>query len=145
MSYTNDYSYCYSSSDESFSYVSDTSASFYCPNQYQIPPPPPSNVCPIHQCYPFCFQVYTPPSYYQQPPVQVSTTMQSSSSVFQNRSRKKENRRFTEEQVRILEEHFYKVDKYVSKVTIDELSSRTQLKPSQIRIWFNNKRSREHH
>ncbi|CAF4019476.1 unnamed protein product [Rotaria sp. Silwood1] len=42
-----------------------------------------------------------------------------------------------------VKEHFYKVDKYVSKQTIDDLSIRTQLTPAQIRIWFNNKRTRE--
>ncbi len=136
MSYPNDYSYCYSSGDDSFSYISDLSTSYYCPVHY--PPPPPSTVCPIHQPYPFYFQIATP-----QQQVQVSSSI--SSSVFQVRPAKKDNRRFTEEQTRILEEHFYKVDKYVSKVTIDDLSNRTQLKPSQIRIWFNNKRSREHH
>lgn len=58
----------------------------------------------------------------------------SSSSVFQFRSTKKETCRFLEEQIRILEEYYHKVDKYVSKVTIDELSTRTQLKQSQIRV-----------
>lgn len=147
MSYPNDYSYCYSSGEDSFSYISDTSASYYCPIHYQPPPPSSaSNLCPIHQSYPFYFQLYTPPSQLvqQQPLVQVSPII-SSSPLFQDRPKKKESRRFTEEQIRILEEHFYKVDKYVSKVTIDELSSRTQLKPSQIRVWFNNKRTREHH
>ncbi len=134
MSYPIDYSYCYSSGDDSFSYISDLSTSYYCPVHH---PPPTSTVCPIHQPYPFYFQIATP-----QQQVQVSSSI--SSSVFQVRPAKKENRRFTEEQIRILEEHFYKVDKYVSKVTIDDLSNRTQLKPSQIRIWFNNKRSREH-
>jgi hypothetical protein len=132
MSYSNDYSFCYSSGDDSFSYISDSS--FYCPVHY----PPPSNLCPIHQPYPFYFQVSTP-----QQQVQVSSPT-FSSSVFQVHPSKKETRRFTEEQIRILEEHFYKVDKYVSKLTIDDLSSRTQLKPSQIRVWFNNKRTREH-
>ncbi|CAF4383637.1 unnamed protein product, partial [Rotaria magnacalcarata] len=37
------------------------------------------------------------------------------------------------------------IDKYLSKLTIDELSTRTQLKPTQIRVWFNNKRTRERH
>ena len=39
----------------------------------------------------------------------------------------KKTRRFSSEQIRILEEHFYKVDKYVFKTTIDDLSTRTQL------------------
>ena len=140
MSYnTNDYSYCYSSGDDSFSYVSDstTSSSYYCPLHYQQQQQVQPNICPIHQSYPLYFQVYTPPA---QPQIQYQV-----SPSFQTRiPTKKETRRFTEEQIRILEEHFYKVDKYVSKVTIDELSSRTQLKPAQIRVWFNNKRSREH-
>ena len=140
MSYSNDYSYCYSSSgDDSFSYISDlsTSSSFYCPVHY----PPPSTLCPLHQPHPFYFQMTTPPQQQQQ--VQVSNSL-SSSPIFQVRPVKKETRRFTEEQIRILEEHFYKIDKYLSKVTIDDLSTRTQLKPSQIRVWFNNKRTREH-
>jgi hypothetical protein len=134
MSYLNDFSYCYSSGDDSFSYISDLSASYYCPVHY---PPPSSTVCPIRQSYPFYFQVAT-----SQQQVQVSSP--TSSSVFQVRPVKKENRRFTEEQIHILEEHFYKVDKYLSKERIDDLSTRTQLKPSQIRVWFNNKRTREH-
>ena len=136
MSYSNDYSYCYSSSDDSFSYISDLSLSYYCPVHY---PSPSSNVCPIHQSYPFYFQINTP----QQ--VQVSNSTSSSSSLFQVRPTKKSNRRFTEDQIRILEEHFNKVNKYLSKETIDDLSTRTQLKPSQIRVWFNNKRTRQHH
>jgi hypothetical protein len=144
MSYSNDYSYCYSSGDDSFSYISDVSTSFYCPLHYPPPPPPPSTFCPIHHSYPFYFQVATPQQQ-QQEQMQVSIPISSSSSVFQVRPAKKESRRFTEEQIRILEEHFYKVDKYVSKVTIDDLSNRTQLKPSQIRVWFNNKRTRQHH
>jgi len=139
MSYSNDNSYYYSSGDDSFSYISDISTSYYCPLHYQ--PPPTSSYCPIHQSYPFYFQI-TPSQ--QQQPIQVSSPISSSSSVFQVRPVKKENRRFSEEQIRILEEHFYKVNKYVSKITIDELSNRTQLKPSQIRVWFNNKRTREH-
>ena len=131
MSYTNDYSFCYSSGDDSFSYISDLSTSYYRP---------------LHQLYPFYFQISTPQhqQQYQQQGGQVNHLL-TSSPVFQIRPKKKENRRFTEEQIRILEEHFYRVDKYVSKVTIDELSNRTQLKPSQIRVWFNNKRIREHH
>jgi hypothetical protein len=135
MSYLNDYSYCYSSSDDSFSYISDLSTSYCCPVHY---PPPSSNLCPIHhQSYPVYFQINTP----QQ--VQVSSST-SSSSLFQARPTKKVNRRFTEDQIRILEEHFNKVNKYLSKETIDDLSTRTQLKPSQIRVWFNNKRTRQH-
>jgi hypothetical protein len=134
MSYSNDYSYCYSSSDDSFSYISDLSTSYYCPVHY---PPPSSNVCPIHQSYPFYFQINTPQK------VQVSSST-SSTSLFQVRPTKISNRRFTEDQIHILEEHFNKVDKYLSKETIDDLSTRTQLKPSQIRVWFNNKRTRQH-
>jgi hypothetical protein len=114
-----------------------SSTSFYCP-VHNPAPPPPSTVCPFHQPYPFYFQVASP----QQQQAWVSSPI-SSSSVFQVRPEKKENRRFTEEQIRILEEYFYKVNKYVSKATIDELSNRTQLKPAQIRVWFNNKRTRE--
>ncbi|CAF3604987.1 unnamed protein product [Rotaria socialis] len=58
---------------------------------------------------------------------------------------REKTRRFSSEQIRILEEHFYKIDKYLSKLTIDELSTRTQLKPTQIRVWPNNKRTRERH
>ena len=125
MSYPIDTSYSYYSSDDSFSYISD---SYYCPVHYQ--PSAPSGLCPVHYPYPYYVQVSTP----QQ---QVST----SSSLFQARPEK--NRRFSSEQVRILEEHFYKIDKYLSKTTIDDLSTRTQLKPAQIRVWFNNKRTRE--
>jgi hypothetical protein len=132
MSYSNDYSFCYSSGEDSFSYVSDSS--FYCPVHY-LPPPP----CPIHQPYPIYFQIATP----QQQQYQVSNSILSSPS-FQVHPIKKSNRRFTEDQIHILEEHFNKVNKYLSKETIDELSTRTQLKPSQIRVWFNNKRTREH-
>jgi hypothetical protein len=135
MSYSNDYSFYYSSGEDSFSYISDSS--FYCPVHY---PPPPSNLCPIHQPYPFYFQIATPQ---QQQQYQVNNSISSSPS-FQVHPIKKSNRRFTEEQIRVLEEHFTKVNKYLSKETIDELSTRTQLKPSQIRVWFNNKRTREH-
>lgn len=137
MSYSNDYSFCYSSGEDSFSYISDSS--YYCPVHYQPPPPP--NVCPIHQPYPFYFQITTPPS---QPQYQVSNFIPSSPSFQVRPIQKKSNRRFTEDQIRILEEHFTKVNKYLSKETIDELSTQTQLKPSQIRVWFNNKRTREH-
>ena len=122
MSYSTGLSYSYSSSDESFSYISDSTSSLYCP---------------IHHSYPYYFPVVIP----QQE--QVSHSNSSSTSVFQIHPKK--NRRFSSEQIRILEEHFFKVDKYLSKVTIDELSTRTQLKPSQIRVWFNNKRTKEHH
>ena len=135
MSYSNDYSFCYSSGDDSFSYVSDSS--FYCPVHH----PPPSNLCPIHQPYPFYYQVATPS---QQPPYQVNHFIPSSPSFQVPPIQQKSSRRFTEDQIRILEEHFTKVNKYLSKETIDELSTRTQLKPSQIRVWFNNKRTREH-
>jgi hypothetical protein len=127
MSYPLDLSYCYSSGDDSFSYISDPG---YCPVHY---PPPSTGLCPLHQPYPYYYQVAIP----QQ---QVSHSI-SSSSVFQVRPEK--TRRFSPEQIQILEEYFYKVDKYVSKTTVDELSTQTQLKPAQIRIWFNNKRTRE--
>jgi hypothetical protein len=134
MSYSNDYSFCCSSGEDSFSYISDSS--FYCPVHYPPPPPP----CPIHQPYPIYFQIATPQ---QQQQYQVSNSILSSPS-FQVQPIKKSNRRFTEDQIHVLEEHFNKVNKYLSKETIDELSTRTQLKPSQIRVWFNNKRTREH-
>ncbi|CAF1289242.1 unnamed protein product [Rotaria magnacalcarata] len=116
MSYYQDFSYCYSSSDESFSYVSDPC---YCPVHYA----PPVSTCAIHQPYAY----YTNNGNINVQPV----------------VRPEKTRRFSSEQIRILEEHFYKVDKYLSKVTIDELSTRTQLKPAQIRVWFSNKRTRE--
>ena len=143
MSYPNDYSYAYSSGDESFSYVSDFSIppSFYCPVHY--PPPPTTTMCPIHQPYPYYFQMATPPVRQENIPFEVSHFI-SSSPKFQVRSEKKVTRRFNEEQTRILDEHFHKVNKYLSKETIDDLSTRTQLKPAQIRVWFNNKRTREH-
>ncbi len=142
MSYSLDSSYCYCSGEDSFSYISDPcycsihsctlhqSYQSYCSVQY-----PPSGSCTLHQPYPYYYQGGIP----QQ---QVSSPIYSSSSVFQVRPEK--SRRFSSEQIRILEEHFYKIDKYVSKTTIDDLSTRTQLKPAQIRVWFNNKRSREH-
>lgn len=130
MSYQFDLSYCYSSGDDSFSYISDPG---YCPVHY---PPPPTGLCPIHQSYPYYYQVAIP----QQ---QVSNLTSSSSSVFQARPEK--TRRFSPEQIQILEEYYYKIDKYVSKTTVDELSTRTQLKPAQIRVWFTNKRTRERH
>ena len=130
MSYSLDLSYCYSSGDDSFSYISDPT---YCPIHY----PPPATFCPLHQPYSYYYQVPAP-----QPQVS-NTTTTSSSSVFQTRPEKA--RRFSPEQIQILEEYFHKVDKYVSKTTIDELSTRTQLKPAQIRVWFNNKRTRERH
>jgi hypothetical protein len=128
-----DTSYSYCSSDDSFSYISD---SYYCPVHYQpAPPPAPSGLCPVHHYpYPYYVQVSTP---------QQQASSPISSSLFQARPEK--NRRFSSEQVRILEEHFHKIDKYVSKTTIDDLSTRTQLKPAQIRVWFNNKRTRERH
>ncbi|CAF4268006.1 unnamed protein product, partial [Rotaria sordida] len=43
-------------------------------------------------------------------------------------------RHFSSEQIRIFEEHFCKINKYVSKQAIDDFSTRTQLKPAQIRI-----------
>ncbi|CAF3558607.1 unnamed protein product [Rotaria sp. Silwood2] len=88
---------------------------------------------------------YQPYAYYNYIPVaqqQVSNQICSSSSTFQVRPGKT-TRRFSSEQIRILEEHFYKVDKYVSKATTDDLSTRTQLTPAQIRVWFTNKRTRE--
>jgi len=136
MSYPLDLSYCYSSGDDSFSYISDSG---YCPVYYQPPPPPPPvGLCPIHhQPYPYYYPVTIP-----QPQQQVSNIISSSSSLLQVRP-EKSTRRFSPEQIQILEEYFYKVDKYVTKTTIDELSTRTQLKPAQIRVWFNNKRTRE--
>ncbi|CAF3838900.1 unnamed protein product [Rotaria sordida] len=140
MSYGHDWSYCYSSGDDSFSfsYISDPC---YCPvHNYPPPPPPPPpqiGICPIHQPYPYY-------NYRGVPQQQVSNEISSSTSMFQV-GREKNNRRFSPEQIRILEEHFNKVDKYVSKTTIDDLSTRTQLKPAQIRVWFNNKRTRERH
>jgi hypothetical protein len=131
MPYSTDLSYSYSSNDDSFSYISDPTSSFYCPVHN---PPPPSGLCPIHHPYPYYFPVIIS---------QQEQVSRSSSSVFQVHP--KNNRRFSSEQIRILEEHFSKVDKYPSKITIDELSTQTQLKPSQIRVWFNNKRTREHH
>jgi len=128
MSYPLDLSYCYSSGDESFSYISDPG---YCPVHY---PAPPAGVCTFHQPYPYYY-----PMAMAQP--QVSSPIYSSSSVFQVRPEK--TRRFSPEQIHILEEHFSKIDKYVSKTTIDDLSTRTQLTPAQIRVWFNNKRTRE--
>ena len=56
----------------------------------------------------------------------------------------KKPRRFSSDQIRVLEEHFAKVEQYLSKVSVDDLSTRTQLTPAQIRIWFNNKRTRQH-
>ena len=132
MSYPLDLSYCYSSGDDSFSYISDPC---YCPIHYPSPPPPPSGLCPLHQPYPY----YYHPTAIPQP--QVSSPIYSSASVFQVRPEK--TRRFSSEQIHILEEHFNKIDKYVSKTTIDDLSTRTQLTPAQIRVWFNNKRTRE--
>ena len=114
MSYPLDRSYCYSSGDDSFSYISDP-----C-------------YCPVHQPYSYYYQIPIP----QQ---QVSTPV--SSPILQVRPEK--TRRFSPEQIRVLEEHFNKVDKYVSKTTIDDLSTRTQLTPAQIRVWFTNKRTRE--
>ncbi|UJR10900.1 hypothetical protein I4U23_015088 [Adineta vaga] len=131
MSYPLDLSYGYSSSDDSFSYISDP---YYCP-LHNPPPPPTTSYCTLHQSYPYYYPMAVPQ-------VPVSTPIyQTSSSVLQVRPDK--NRRFTMEQIQILEEHFYKVDKYVTKTTIDELSTRTQLTPAQIRVWFNNKRTRE--
>ncbi|CAF4968682.1 unnamed protein product, partial [Rotaria socialis] len=117
------FSYCYSSSDESFSYVSDPC---YCPVHYA----PPVNTCAIHQPYAY----YTNNGNINVQPVR---------RLVDFLLNKFGTRRFSSEQIRILEEHFYKVDKYLSKVTIDELSTRTQLKPAQIRVWFSNKRTRE--
>ena len=133
--YSNDYSFCYSSGDGSFSNVPDSS--FYCPVHH----PQPSNLCPIHQPYPFSFQTGTPP---QQPQYQVSDNISSFPSFEVRPIQPKSSRRFTQEQSRILEEHFTKVNQHLSKETIDELSTRTQSKPSRIRVWFSKKRTREH-
>lgn len=133
MSYSNDYS----SGEDSFSSISEVSPSLYCPVHNPVVPPS-STYCPIHH-YSYPFYVEISHSSIRQEQIQ-------SSPSFQVRSpSKKVPRRFTEEQIRILEEHFYKVNKYLSKESIDELSTRTQLKSSQIRVWFNNKRTREHH
>ena len=125
MSYRNDYSFSYPSGDDSLSYASDSS--FYCPIHHA----PPSNLCPIHQPYPFFFQTATPP---QQPRYQVSNFIPLSPSFEIRPIQQKPSRRFTQEQIHILEEHFTKVNKYLSKETIDELSTRARLKPSQIRV-----------
>ena len=80
------------------------------------------------------------------PQQQVSSSSSFVSSSFcrsRSQVRPEKIRRYSSEQIRILEEHFYKVDKYVSKTTIDDLSTRTQLTPAQIRVWFNNKRTRD--
>ncbi|CAF1468150.1 unnamed protein product [Adineta steineri] len=130
MSYPLDSSYGYSSGDDSFSYISD---SYYCPVHNPVPQPPPVGYCTFQQPYPYYYPITIP----QQ---QVSSSIYSSC-VFQVRPEK--TRRFSPEQIQILEEHFYKVDKYVSKTTIDDLSTRTQLTPAQIRVWFTNKRTRE--
>ncbi|CAF0903811.1 unnamed protein product [Adineta steineri] len=130
MSFPLDSSYGYSSGDDSFSYISDP---YYCPVHNPVPQPPSVGYCTFQQPYPYYYPVTIP----QQ---QVSSPIYSSS-VFQVRPEK--TRRFSPEQIQILEEHFYKVDKYVSKTTIDDLSTRTQLTPAQIRVWFNNKRTRE--
>ncbi|CAM4766117.1 unnamed protein product [Rotaria magnacalcarata] len=74
---------------------------------------------------------------------EVSNSINTNSSSLQVCREK--TRRFSSEQIRILEEHFCKIDKYLSKLTIDAVSTRTQLKPTQIRVWFNNKRTRERH
>ncbi|CAF1489341.1 unnamed protein product, partial [Adineta ricciae] len=89
MSYPLDLSYGYSSGDDSFSYISDP---HYCP----LHNPPPSTYCTYHQPYPYYYHPVAVPQ------VQV---------------RPERSRRFTTEQIQILEEHFYKVDKYVSKTT----------------------------
>ncbi|CAF3324854.1 unnamed protein product [Rotaria sp. Silwood2] len=129
MSYAYESSYCYSSGDDSFSYFSDPC---YCPIHNTSPQPA---MCTHYQ--PYAYYNYIPVA--QQ---QVSNQICSSSSTFQVRPGKP-TRRFSSEQIRILEEHFYKVDKYVSKATTDDLSTRTQLTPAQIRVWFTNKRTRE--
>ena len=80
MSYSTDLSYSYCSSDDSFSYISDPTSSFYCP-VHNPPLPPPSGLCPIHHPYYF--------------PVVISQQEQVShsfSSVFQVHP--KNNRRF---------------------------------------------------
>ncbi|CAF2818646.1 unnamed protein product [Rotaria sp. Silwood2] len=140
MLYADEYSYCYSSGDDSFSYILDSS---YCPIHNTVPPPPPSiGICTLHQPYSYYNYVPVVQQQQQQQQQQVSNKINSSSSIFQIRPEK--TRRFSSEQIRILEEHFYKIDKYLSKITIDDLSTRTQLTPAQIRVWFNNKRTREY-
>ncbi|CAF1205563.1 unnamed protein product [Adineta steineri] len=118
MSYPLDSSYGYSSGDDSFSYISD---SYYCPVHNPVPQPPSVGYCTFQLPYPYYYPVTIP----------------------QQQVRPEKTRRFSPEQFQILEEYFYKVDKYVSKTTIDDLSTRTQLTPAQIRVWFNNKRTRE--
>ncbi|CAF4184627.1 unnamed protein product [Adineta steineri] len=118
MSYPLDSSYGYSSGDDSFSYISDP---YYCPVHNPVPQPPSVDYCIFQQPYPYYYPITIP----------------------QQQVRLEKTRRFSPEQIQILEEHFYKVDKYVSKTTIDDLSTRTQLTPAQIRVWFNNKRTRE--
>jgi hypothetical protein len=128
MSYPLDLSYGYSSSDDSFSYISDP---WYCPVHNPVPP---SGLSTLPQPYPY---------YYQVPIIQPQVSSPRylpSSSVFQVSQKK--TRRFTSEQIQILEDHFDKINKYVDKTTIDDLSTRTQLTPAQIRVWFNNKRTR---
>ncbi|CAF4917419.1 unnamed protein product [Rotaria sp. Silwood1] len=107
-------SYCYASGESSFSYILD---SCYCLNH--------NSSSPIN-----AYNYYQPYFYYNEV-------------VMPQRQQPKKPVVFLWKQIRILEEHFYKVDKYVSKQTIDDLSIRTQLTPAQIRIWFNNKRTRE--
>ncbi|CAF1263560.1 unnamed protein product [Rotaria magnacalcarata] len=133
MSYYQDLSYCYSSNDESFSYVSHPC---YCP----VHNSPPVSMCTLHQPSPYNNNnnngnINTQP--------EVSNSINTNSSSLQVCREK--TRRFSSEQIRILEEHFCKIDKYLSKLTIDAVSTRTQLKPTQIRVWFNNKRTRERH
>ncbi|CAF1585888.1 unnamed protein product [Adineta steineri] len=107
--------------DSSYGYSSgDDSFSYisdpyYCPVHNPVPQPPSVGYCTFQQPYPYYYPVTIP----QQ---QVSSPIYSSS-VFQVRPEK--------------------THKYVSKTTIDDLSTRTQLTPAQIRVWFNNKRTRE--
>ena len=48
---------------------------------------------------------------------------------------------FTEEQLKILEESF-RISKYASKRTCNELSIRALLEVQQIRVWFQNRRAK---
>ncbi|CAF3760201.1 unnamed protein product [Rotaria sp. Silwood1] len=134
MSYGHDFSFSYSSGEDSFSYISDPC---YCSIHNA---PPQLTMCTHYQ--PYSYYNYIPVAQQQQQQQQVSNQIYSSSSTFQVRP-EKINRRFSPEQIHILEEHYYKIDKYVSKPTIDDLSTRTQLTSAQIRVWFTNKRTRE--
>lgn len=130
MAYSYDYSYYYPTCDDSFSNVSD---GYYCPVHHT----PQVSMCNYQQPYYYYSPMTVTPQH-----VSHQTNLSSPSSLIKVRHPEK-TRRFSPEQIRILEEHYYKVDKYVNKITIDDLSTRTQLTPAQIRVWFTNKRTRE--